>query len=226
MNNVNETVVIVEDDLDIMEVLTLYIDNAGYQSFQATTLQQGQQLIVEKKPDVIVLDVNLPDGNGFDLAESIRQHSDAILIFLTANDTLEHKLEGFDLGADDYITKPFIPKELVARIQAHLKRHQKTSNILQCDNLLLDFDKKEVYKNGVQIPLFIKEKQLLFLLAENANKVVEFDQLLDHVWGFDGIVETKTLSVHISTLRRKIEDKPSQPKWIQTIRGFGYKFST
>lgn len=222
----NETVVIVEDDLDIMEVLTLYIDNAGYQSFQATTLQQGQQLIVEKKPDVIVLDVNLPDGNGFDLAESIRQHSDAILIFLTANDTLEHKLEGFDLGADDYITKPFIPKELVARIQAHLKRHQKTSNILQCDNLLLDFDKKEVYKNGVQIPLFIKEKQLLFLLAENANKVVEFDQLLDHVWGFDGIVETKTLSVHISTLRRKIEDKPSQPKWIQTIRGFGYKFST
>jgi DNA-binding response OmpR family regulator len=226
VNNVNETVVIVEDDLDIMEVLTLYIDNAGYQSFQATTLQQGQQLIVEKKPDVIVLDVNLPDGNGFDLAESIRQHSDAILIFLTANDTLEHKLEGFDLGADDYITKPFIPKELVARIQAHLKRHQKTSNILQCDNLLLDFDKKEVYKNGVQIPLFIKEKQLLFLLAENANKVVEFDQLLDHVWGFDGIVETKTLSVHISTLRRKIEDKPSQPKWIQTIRGFGYKFST
>ncbi|MER1999980.1 MAG: response regulator transcription factor [Lysinibacillus sp.] len=220
-----ETVVIVEDDLDIMEVLSLYVENAGYRSFQATTLQEGQQLIVEHRPDVIVLDVNLPDGNGFDLAESIRKHSDAILIFLTANDTLEHKLEGFDLGADDYITKPFIPKELIARIQAHLKRHQKTNNILQCDNLLLDFDKKEVYKNGKQIPLFIKEKQLLFLLAENPNKVVSFDQLLDHVWGFDGIVDSKTLSVHISTLRRKIEDKPSQPKLIQTIRGFGYKFS-
>lgn len=225
MSSLNETVVIVEDDLDIMEVLKLYVDNAGFQSFQATTFQEGQQLILQEQPDVIVLDVNLPDGNGFELAEVIRQQSDAILIFLTANDTLEHKLEGFNLGADDYITKPFIPKELIARIQAHLKRHNKKNRVLQCDNLLLDFDKKEVYKNGELIPLFIKEKQLLFYLAENADIVIEFEQLLDHIWGYDGIVDTKTLSVHISTLRRKIEDVPSKPKWIHTIRGFGYKFT-
>ena len=225
MSSLNETVVIVEDDLDIMEVLKLYVDNAGFQSFQATTFQEGQQLILQEQPDVIVLDVNLPDGNGFLLAEVIRQKSDAILIFLTANDTLEHKLEGFNLGADDYITKPFIPKELIARIQAHLKRHKKKNRVLQCDNLLLDFDKKEVYKNGELIPLFIKEKQLLFYLAENADIVIEFEQLLDHIWGYDGIVDTKTLSVHISTLRRKIEDVPSKPKWIHTIRGFGYKFT-
>lgn len=225
MSSLNETVVIVEDDLDIMEVLKLYVDNAGFQSFQATTFQEGQQLILQEQPDVIVLDVNLPDGNGFELAEVIRQQSDAILIFLTANDTLEHKLEGFNLGADDYITKPFVPKELIARIQAHLKRHNKKNRILQCDNLLLDFDKKEVYKNGELIPLFIKEKQLLFYLAENADIVMEFEQLLDHIWGYDGIVDTKTLSVHISTLRRKIEDIPSKPKWIHTIRGFGYKFT-
>lgn len=225
MSSLNETVVIVEDDLDIMEVLKLYVDNAGFQSFQATTFQEGQQLILQEQPDVIVLDVNLPDGNGFELAEVIRQQSDAILIFLTANDTLEHKLEGFNLGADDYITKPFIPKELIARIQAHLKRHNKKNRVLQCDNLLLDFDKKEVYKNGELIPLFIKEKQLLFYLAENADIVMEFEQLLDHIWGYDGIVDTKTLSVHISTLRRKIEDVPSKPKWIHTIRGFGYKFT-
>ena len=218
-------IVIIEDDLDIMEVLSLYIANAGYEMFKAETFSRGRVLIEQHKPDVIVLDVNLPDGNGFELAQTIRQHSDAILIFLTANDTLEHKLEGFDVGADDYITKPFIPKELIARIQAHLKRHKKQPNILQSDALTLDFDKKEVYKNGELIPLFVKEKQLLFLLAENANKVVPFEQILDHVWGFDGVVDTKTLSVHMSTLRRKIEDIPSQPKWIQTIRGFGYQFT-
>lgn len=221
----NERIVIVEDDLDIMEVLSLYIENAGYSIYKATTIAQGQALIMKHEPDVIVLDVNLPDGNGFELAQIIRQQSNAILIFLTANDTLEHKLEGFDVGADDYITKPFIPKELLARIQAHLKRHQKLGNILQVGELTIDFDKKEVYKHETLIPLFTKEKQLLFYLAENANKVLSFEQLLDHVWGYDGVVDTRTLSVHMSTLRRKVEDVPSQPKWIQTIRGFGYKFT-
>ena len=222
----NETVVIVEDDVDILEVLTLYVENAGFQTHAATTFQDGKQLILDKRPDIIVLDINLPDGNGFELAQFIRQQSNAILIFLTANDTLEYKLEGFELGADDYMTKPFIPKELIARIHAHLKRHQKPANQLQCGSLLLDFDKKEVFKNGETVPLFIKEKQLLFYLAENIDKVIEFEVLLDHVWGYDGIVDTKTLSVHISTLRRKIEDVPSQPKHIQTIRGFGYKFTS
>lgn len=220
-----EKIVIVEDDLDILEVLTLYIENAGYQLWQATTMSDGKNAIFQHNPDVIILDINLPDGSGFELAETIRQQSNAILIFLTANDTLEHKLEGFDVGADDYITKPFIPKELLARIQAHLKRHQKSSNILQAGELVLNFDKKEVYKNGELITLFTKEKQLLFYLAENANRVLSFDQLLDHVWGYDGVVDSKTLSVHMSTLRRKVEDIPSQPKWIHTIRGFGYKFT-
>lgn len=217
-------IIIVEDDVDILEVLTLYIENAGYQLWQATTVNEGKTLISEHNPDVIILDVNLPDGNGFELAETIRQQSNAILFFLTANDTLEHKLEGFDVGADDYITKPFIPKELLARIQAHLKRHQKPSNLIKAGELVLDFDKKEVFKNGELINLYIKEKQLLFYLAENANRVLSFEQLLDHVWGYDGVVDSKTLSVHMSTLRRKVEDIPSKPKWIHTIRGFGYKF--
>ncbi|MER2108664.1 MAG: response regulator transcription factor [Solibacillus sp.] len=220
-----EKIIIVEDDLDIMEVLALYIENAGYQLWQATTINEGKTLITQHNPDVIILDINLPDGNGFELAEEIRQQSNAILIFLTANDTLEYKLEGFDAGADDYITKPFIPKELLARIQAHLKRHQKSNRIIQAGELVLDFDNKEVSKNGVHINLFTKEKQLLFYLAENANRVLSFEQLLDHVWGYDGVVDSKTLSVHMSTLRRKVEDVPSQPKWIHTIRGFGYKFT-
>lgn len=222
----HEKVVIVEDDVDIMEVLSLYIENAGYDTYKAWTIADGQALIESKHPDVIVLDVNLPDGNGFELARIIRQQSDAVLIFLTANDLLEHKLEGFDVGADDYVTKPFIPKELIARIQAHLKRHPKSSNTLVFDELTIHLDEKEVYKNGELINLYTKEKQLLFYLVEHINKVLSFEQLIDYVWGYDGVVDAKTLSVHMSTLRRKIEDIPSQPKWIHTIRGFGYKFST
>lgn len=222
----HEKVVIVEDDVDIMEVLSLYIENAGYDTYKAWTIADGQALIEAQHPEVIVLDVNLPDGNGFELARKIRQQSDAVLIFLTANDLLEHKLEGFDVGADDYVTKPFIPKELIARIQAHLKRHLKSSNTLVFDELTIHLDEKEVYKNGELINLYTKEKQLLFYLVEHINKVLSFEQLINHVWGFDGVVDAKTLSVHMSTLRRKIEDIPSQPKWIHTIRGFGYKFST
>lgn len=224
-NMTKERIVVVEDDVDIMEVLTLYMENAGYHLWKATNIQDGERLIKEHYPDVIVLDINLPDGSGFELAQIIRKHSNAILIFLTANDTLEYKLEGFDVGADDYITKPFIPKELLARIQAHLKRHEKRVNTVQADELLLDFDKKEAFKNGQLLNLYTKEKQLLFYLAANANKVLSFEHLLDHVWGYDGVVDTKTLSVHMSTLRRKVEDVPSQPKWIHTIRGFGYKFT-
>lgn len=223
---IKEKVVIVEDDIDIMEVLSLYIENAGYDTYKAWTIADGQMLIEAQQPDVIILDVNLPDGNGFELAKMIRQHSNAVLIFLTVNDLLEHKLEGFDAGADDYITKPFIPKELIARIQAHLKRHPKNDNILIFDELTIHLDEKEVYKNGELINLYTKEKQLLLYLVQNINKVLSFDQLIDHVWGFDGVVDSKTLSVHMSTLRRKIEDVPSQPKWIHTVRGFGYKFTS
>lgn len=124
------------------------------------------------------------------------------------------------------MTKPFIPKELLARIQANLKRRNpsKKSNIVHIDNLSIHLDEKNVYKDGQLLNLFTKEKLLLFFLIEHANQVISVDQLIDHVWGYDGVTDLKTVSVHISTLRRKIEDIPSKPKWIQTVRGFGYQF--
>lgn len=221
------TVAIIEDDLDIMEVLSIYIQNEGYRTLKASSLTEARSILQTEKPDVFVLDVNLPDGTGFELAKEIRNEHDAILIFLTVNDSIEHKLAGFDVGADDYMTKPFIPKELIARIHANLKRRQisNKSNILIFDELTIDLDQKEVYKNGQLIELFTKEKQLLFYLVENPNQVISFETLLDYIWGYEGVVDQKTLSVHISTLRRKIEDVPNKPKWIQTVRGFGYKFS-
>jgi len=221
------TVAIIEDDLDIMEVLSVYIQNEGFRTIKASSLTEARDILKTETPDVFVLDVNLPDGTGYELAKEIRNEQDAILIFLTVNDSIDHKLAGFEVGADDYMTKPFIPKELIARIHANLKRRQITnpSQLLIFDELTIDLDQKEVYKNGQLIELFTKEKQLLFYLVENRNQVISFETLLDYIWGYEGIVDQKTLSVHISTLRRKIEDLPSKPKWIQTVRGFGYKFS-
>lgn len=219
-------ILIVEDDVNIMEVLFLSIKNAGYEVIQAPTISEGWEAVQTQHPDMVLLDVNLPDGNGFALAKKIREISDAILIFLTVNSLIEHKLKGFDVGADDYITKPFIPKELIARIQAHLKRKKPSpkENILHIDDLSIHYDQMNIYKNGELLNLYAKEKKLLLHLIENTNKVLSVEQLINHVWGFDGIADSKTLSVHISTLRRKIEDTPSHPKKIQTIRGFGYKF--
>ncbi|GLC89285.1 response regulator transcription factor [Lysinibacillus piscis] len=222
----HEKILIVEDDIDIMEVLSLSMASAHYTVIKATTFQEGWQNFLQQQPDLILLDVNLPDGNGFALAKKIREQSDAIIIFVTVNHLIDQKLEGFAVGADDYVTKPFIPKELVARVQAHLKRKAPTqpSNILELEHLKIHIDEKMVYKNGEPISLFTKERKLLFFLIEHANKIVSVEQLIDHVWGYDGIADSKTVSVHISTLRRKIEDTPSTPQYIQTVRGFGYQF--
>lgn len=219
-------VVVMEDDEDILEILSLYIQNEGYDLQSASTIAEAEVLIDTFHPDLLIFDVNLPDGNGFELAKKIRTKTDAILIFLTVNESLDHKLEGFDVGADDYVTKPFIPKELIARMNAHMKRRHSfaSDQILTFDELTIHMDEKQVYKRGDLIPLFTKEKQLLFYLVENRNQVLTFEQIIDHIWGIDGIVDLKTLSVHISTLRRKIEDNPKKPRWIMTMRGFGYKF--
>ena len=226
---ISNTIMVVEDDVDISEVLSIYLNNEGYHVLQANSLYEARDLLKEHQPIAYILDVNLPDGTGFELAEEIHTTEKPIVIFLTVHDTIDMKLKGFELGADDYLTKPFIPKELIARLQANLKRFQTNqdhpSNILTFENLVIHLDEKNVYKNGELINLYTKEKQLLFYLVENSNRVVSFEKLLDHVWGYDGIVDQKTLQVHISTLRRKIEDVPNKPKWIQTVRGFGYKFN-
>lgn len=225
----SNVVMVVEDDIDISEIVNIYLNNEGFTVLQAHSLQEARSLLQSYQPIAYILDVNLPDGTGFEFAEELNKKEKPIIIFLTVHDSIEMKLKGFEIGADDYLTKPFIPKELVARLQANLKRLQANaespSNILTFDNLMIHLDEKSVYKNGELIELYLKEKQLLFYLVENRNRVVSFDMLLDHVWGHDSIVDHKTLQVHISTLRRKIEDIPNKPKWIQTVRGFGYKFN-
>lgn len=219
------TILILEDDADILEVLSLYVQNAGYDIVKAKTIDEARRQFAAHHVDLMLVDINLPDGSGVAFAREIRQQSEVIIFFLTANNTVEDKLVGFDVGADDYITKPFIPKEVIARINAHLGRQKGIKKRrIKVDDLIIDFEEKSVYKNGERIHLFTKEKQILFYLVENRNQVLSVDQIIDEVWGYDEIVDLKAVTVHISMLRKKIEANPTKPKYIQTVRGFGYKF--
>lgn len=220
-----ETILIVEDDQDISGVLALYVENAGYNIIQAMTLHDAKEAVKEHNPDLLLLDVNLPDGNGFDFAKEIRNVTEAIIIFITVNNSIDDKLEGFEAGADDYLTKPFIPKEVIARIRANLKRRQQLKpRIIEIGDVTINVNEATVYKAGEIVNLFTKEKQLLFYLVNQANTVISTEQLINNIWGYDDVVDIKTVSVHMSTLRKKIENNPSKPEMIQTIRGFGYKF--
>lgn len=221
----DSVILIIEDDSDILEVLSLYVQSAGYHTLKATTFREGKEIFTANKVDLVLIDINLPDGSGIDLGSEIRKMSEAIIFFITANNAVEDKLQGFDVGADDYITKPFIPKEVIARINAHLKRkriHKK--NQLVINDIVIDFEEKSVYKQGEELHLFTKEKQILFYLVENQNHVLSTEQIINHVWGYDEIVDIKAVTVHISMLRKKIESNPTKPVYIQTVRGFGYKF--
>lgn len=221
----DETILIVEDDTDILEILSLYVQNAGYQAVTAKTIAEGRQQFQSRTIDLLLVDINLPDGSGVDLAREIRKSSEVLIFFISANNSVDDKLTGFDVGADDYITKPFIPKEVIARINAHLGRKKGLKKQqLKIDDIIIDFEEKAVYKNGEQLHLFTKEKQILFFLVENSNQVLSVDQIINQVWGFDESVDLKAVTVHISMLRKKLEKNPAKPQYIQTVRGFGYKF--
>ena len=174
--------------------------------------------------DLILLDLSLPDGNGYAICSMIRRNSDIPVIFLTASDDEANIVTGFDIGADDYITKPFRPLELISRIKNALRRHSKTSSIITIGNLKVDSDKGIVYKNNKDVFLSALEYRLLLVFLNHQGQILTRNQLLENIWDAAGdFVNDNTLTVYIKRLREKIEDDPQNPTIIKTIRGLGYK---
>ncbi|OZU89395.1 DNA-binding response regulator [Virgibacillus indicus] len=218
-------ILIVEDDFSIVEILRLYLEKEGYIVHYSLNAADGLHIIEKELPDIVLLDLNLPDQSGFNFAKEYRKLSDGILIIITGERTKDTIMKGFEIGCDDYITKPFDPPEVIARIKANLRRISRNySDTIIAGNLSINFSDKSVSKNGEPINLFTKEKMLLFHLVQQPNQVFSVEQLFDLIWGFDSSANLKTVHVHLSTLRKKIEDDPKKPRYIITVRGFGYKF--
>ena len=189
------------------------------------------KLAVEEKPNLILLDLMIPGKDGYDVCKDIRSNSEirnTPIIMLTAKSEELDKILGLELGADDYITKPFSVRELLARVKAVLRRFsisEPESNILVFGNLTADFDKREILVNDKKLDLTLKEFELLEILIRNKGKILTRDTLLDKIWGYEYIGETRTVDVHIRYLRKKIELDDKNPKLIETIRGVGYRFN-
>ena len=221
-------ILIIDDEIHIVELLKFNLENNGYKVDYSYDGFDGYLKTKEFQPDLILLDWMLPNISGIDLLKKIR--SDETLeqipvIMLTAKNMEEDKLEGLEDGADDYITKPFSVKEVLARITSVLRRYNYTSNekieVLKADDIQVNVNKHIVTKNGQEIELTLKEFQILKLLIENKGNVLTRTFLLDKIWGYDYYGETRTLDVHIRHLRKKIGDNDS--KLIETVRGVGYK---
>ncbi len=223
-------ILVIDDEMHIVELLKFNLETHNYEVDYAYDGIDGYIKAKENKPDLILLDWMLPNINGIDILKKIR--SDKSLkhipvIMLTAKNMESDKVEGLEIGADDYITKPFSIKELLARISSVLRRYnisgQSEESILSIGNLKLDLQKHEVYRGSEKIELTLKEFELLKLLIENKGKVLSRNYLLDKIWGYEYYGETRTVDVHIRYLRKKIEDNTPSERYIQTIRGVGYK---
>lgn len=225
-------ILIVEDDISIGEVERDYLEISG---FEVTVLNDGllgYQEALKTDYDLVILDVMLPNMDGFNISRELRKQKDMPIIMVTAKTEEIDKIRGLGLGIDDYITKPFSPNELVARVKAHISRYEllKTSNdddsnsIIEARNIIININMRQVFVNDHEIDLTAKEYDLLLLLISTPNKVFTKDEIFEKVWGFNSERDIPTITVHIRKLREKIEFDPSNPQYIQTVWGVGYKF--
>ena len=223
-------ILLLEDDLSLISGLSFAFKKQGYELTIARTLKEAEMLWGDDKYELLVLDVSLPDGTGFEFCEKVRQVSKVPIIFLTASDEEMSIIMGLDIGGDDYITKPFKLGVLVSRINALLRRARDFGVVdteLQSNGIRVHLLQGQVYKNGDLLDLTVAEYKLLCLFMKNPNVVLTKEQILDKLWDCDGnYVDNNTLTVYIRRLRIKIEDDPGKPNRIITVRGMGYKWST
>ena len=220
-------ILLVDDEPELRKLVTDILSDDGFINFvEAGTVQTGLSSAMQEKPDLAILDVMLPDGDGFSLMKGLRTFTNIPIIFLTAKDEATDKLAGLGLGADDYVVKPFLPQELLLRVHAVLRRCYKTdSPLLELDGCTIDFSRAEVNKNGNVIFLTAKEHTLLETLSRSEGRIVSIDALCEALWGDNPFGYENSLNAHIRRIREKIETDPSNPVSLITIKGLGYKLN-
>lgn len=221
-------ILIVDDDTNISELISLYLNKEGYETREVASGKLALEVFEEYKPDLVLLDIMLPGADGYDVCKEIRKTNRTPIIMLTAKGEVFDKVLGLELGADDYMVKPFDPKELIARVKAVLRRNiqppeeEKVKNRIVLDNLIIDKDNYSVTYEGNLVELPPKELEVLYFLASHPKQVFTREQLLDKIWGYDFVGDTRTVDVHIKRLRDKFEGDHA---WsIKTVWGVGYKF--
>ncbi len=225
----NEKILVVDDDANICELLRLYLTKEGYQVTTAGDGEEGLEKFNQIKPDMVLLDVMMPRMDGLEVCRRIRKAGNTPVMMLTAKGETFDKVLGLELGADDYVTKPYSARELIARIRAGLRRRAAEPDmpmdaVLTGGPVRMDIDRHVVTVNGEEVPMPLKEFELLEILLRNVGRVMTRGQLIERVWGADYVGDTKTLDVHIKRLRSKIEPDSSAPRYVVTVRGLGYKF--
>ena len=222
------TVLVVDDEPIVREVVVSYLRRDGFATLEAGNGDEARWLLEKRDPSIVVLDVMLPGTDGLELCRWIRSRSDLPVIMLTARGEESDRIVGLELGADDYVTKPFSPRELAARVRAVLRRSDGSANgqheRIAFDDVTLDPQTRDVTKGGRPVALTAKEFDLLTFLASHPRRVFSREQLMDRLWGYSAAVDTGTVTVHVRRLREKIETDPSRPEHLETVWGAGYRF--
>ena len=223
-------ILLVEDETSITKPLADALGREGFETVVAATAAEGLELGRSSSPDLILLDLMLPDGSGFDVCRELRRTSEVPIVMLTARGDEADRIVGLEMGADDYVVKPFSAREVVARIRAVLRRAGSApagegEGPVEIGELRLDPERREVELAGEAVELSRKEYELLHRLVQDAGSVVSRERLIEDVWDMNWFGSTKTLDVHVSSLRRKLGDDPSDPRYIHTLRGVGFRFS-
>lgn len=226
-------ILIVDDEKPIVDILKFNLKKEGFDTIEAYDGATGLQLALEKNPDLILLDVMLPEMDGFTVCKEIRQKSQVPIILLTAREEEVDKVLGLELGADDYITKPYSVRELFARIKANLRRTKKASSVGETENssvitygrLSIDTERFEVQKDGKSVDITVREFELLKYLASQPDKIFSREKLLEKVWKYEYYGDLRTVDVTVRRLREKLEDNPGDPDFVVTKRGIGYYFN-
>jgi DNA-binding response OmpR family regulator len=224
----SQRVLVVDDEKSLLEVVSYALKEAGYKVATATDATEAEVKLKQFEPQLMIMDLRLPDGSGFELCRLVRSITDIPVIILSAKTDEVDKVLGLELGADDYVTKPFSPRELVSRVRAHLRRGEQTSNgksSIIIKDLKIDVEGHQVFLNDKPVYLTNGEFQILTLLAKSPGKVLSRLAILNHLWGAGYVGDNRTVDVHIHNLRDKLEADPQDPKYLVTVRGQGYRLS-